>query len=112
MGEKAQRNDKQASARDVARKAAKTAKAVKSGKQTVKAAGKVAAGDYVGAAKDVLKDENLRAIIIGVAIFFICIPIMMFSLVPNVLFLPVESAYTDNSIISTITDIIQGIFSG
>lgn len=103
---------KQDGAREAARKAAKAAKTVKSGKQAIKVGSKIAAGNYVGAAKDVLKDENLRVIFIIAVCIVVCIPVMMFSLVPNVLFLPVESAYTDNSVPTTLLDIIKGIFSG
>ena len=108
-------NDQQnrSGAREAARKAAEAAKAAKSVKTTAKAVGKAAAGDYVGAAKDVLKDENLRLIVFVAVILVIVLPIMMFSLVPNVLFLPVESAYNSvRDFFVSLADIISGIFSG
>lgn len=75
-----------------------------------KAVAKASAGDVVGAAKDVVKDEGLRKLILGVIAVVVALPIMMYSLVPNVLFAPTEAAYNNNHDRVTLIDIIQGLF--
>ncbi len=80
--------------------------AIAAGKATAKAS----AGDVVGAVKDVAKDEGLRKLILATVIAIICIPIMMCSLVPNVLLAPTEEAYSDNHHRVTLMDIIKGLF--
>ena len=97
----------QSKARENARKAAKAANTAK---QAVKAGQKIAAGNYIGAAKEILKDENMRKLIIVAAAFLVCIPIMMFSMVPSVIFLPVESAYSNETESVSLLDIISGLF--
>ncbi len=68
---------------------AKTAanSAVAAGKATAQAF----SGDVVGAAGTIASDEGFRKIIIGIVAIVLIIPIMMFSLVPTLEFLPLQS---------------------
>lgn len=94
-----------------AQKAVKAAKAVNTAKQVAKAGAQAAAGNYAGAVKEILKDENLRGIIITLIVILCCIPVMMFSMVPSVLFLPSEDAYSVNDTSASFWDIIKGLFT-
>ena len=85
------------------------ANTVKTAVKAGKVAAEVATGNFVKAAIDVAKDKNLRNLVLGIIAVVLIIPIMMFSLVPNVLFYPSEDAYSNNNKASLI-DIIKGIF--
>lgn len=72
-----------------ARKAAEAANATAA---AAKAGSKIASGNIVGGAVEVIKNEKLRNIALGIIVVMVSIPIMMFSLVPNALFTPSEEA--------------------
>ncbi len=71
-----------------------------------KAAGKAASGNLVGAAVEVVKDEGMRKIIIAIAAIIIVLPIMLLSLVPSVIFLPIQEAYEHT--IAPLVDMVKG----
>ena len=63
-----------------------TEKAVHTAKAVSKAAAKAAAQDYLGAATEVLRDENLRTTIVAVLLFSFFLTIVIFFLTPLALF--------------------------
>ena len=75
---------------DIEQGAKKTAQAAVSTARSVKnvkrAAAKAAAGNYVGAALDVLRDENMRKLIVFIVLFSFFLTLIIFFIVPLTLF--------------------------
>lgn len=74
--------------------AKQAADAAKTAVNVAKGAGRMAAGDVIGGAKDIAKDGNVQKIIVGVVGFITAMIVMMTSVVPSVLFTPSEDAFS------------------
>lgn len=71
--------------------AEQAARAVQTGRNMAKAAGKAAAGNFAGAAADLLKDENTRRILLAALAFLLLITVMVSSVLPLSIFEGIQS---------------------